>query len=78
MKVLKVYNVPLSDRMLYCTKFTLCSVRFSKDFRLGSVKIQANLAQSLTITMHRIRQATEKISKLETKLEEGTNKQYLY
>ena len=63
---------PCSDRMLYCTKFTLCSVRFSKDFRLGSVKIQANLAQSLTITMHRIRQATEKISKLETRLEEGS------
>ena len=78
MKVLKVYNVPSPDRMLYCTKFTLCSVRFSKDFRLGSVKIQANLAQSLTITMHRIRQATEKISKLETKLEESYTEKYLY
>ena len=53
-----------SDRMLFCTKYSLCSMRFHKTFMLGNVKVQANLVQSLTITMHRIREVSSKISKI--------------
>ena len=37
-------------------------MRFQKTFMLGNVKVQANLVQSLTITMHRIREVSNKIS----------------
>ena len=39
-------------------------MRFHKTFMLGNVKVQANLVQSLTITMHRIREVSSKISKI--------------
>ena len=52
------------DRMLFCTKLPMCVIRYEKRFRIGRKDVKANLIQSLTITLHQIKDITAKLRKL--------------
>ena len=76
-----IHYIP-PDHMIFCAKFTMCAIRFKKEFHMGNVSIfffsskqsclivfykvsvDANLVQSLTITMARIREVTTKMGSL--------------
>ena len=52
------------DRMLFCTKMPTCVMRYNKIFRIGKQNVRANLIQSLTFTLHQIKDITKKIKKI--------------
>ena len=52
------------DRMLYCTKRPFCVIRYNKVFRIGNQDVRANLIQSLTLTLHQIKDITNKLKKI--------------
>ena len=49
------------SRMLTCSKIWYCAPQYSHTFHLGNEIITANLVQSLTITLHRIKDITTKL-----------------
>ena len=49
------------DRMLFCTKLPMCVIRYKKKFRIGKKDVRANLIQSLTLTLHQIKDITAKL-----------------
>ena len=51
------------DRMLFCTKLPMCVIRYKKIFRIGKQNVSANLIQSLTLTLHQIKDITNKLKK---------------
>ena len=51
------------DRMLFCTKLPMCVIRYKKTFRIGKKDVKANLIQSLTLTLHQIKDITNKLKK---------------
>ena len=52
------------DRMLFCTKMPMCVIRYRKKYKIGEKDVKANLIQSLTLTIHQIKDITTKIKKL--------------
>ena len=52
------------DRMLACSKISICAYRYKKNFQMGQVSVMANLIQSLTITLYQIKDITNKLRKL--------------
>ena len=52
------------SRMLACSKIWYCAPQYSHTFHLGEEVITANLVQSLTITLHRIKDITNKLNML--------------
>ena len=52
------------SRMLSCSKIWYCAPQYSHTFHLGEEVITANLVQSLTITLHRIKDITNKLNML--------------
>jgi len=52
------------DRMLFCTKMPMCVIRYKKVFRIGNQNVKANLIQSLTLTLHQIKDITNKLTKI--------------
>ena len=66
--------------MIFCAKYAMCSIRFTKKFKHGNVSffflqfkptffpfkviVDANLIQSLTITMARIKEISTKMASL--------------
>merc|ERR1719154_1003895 len=52
------------DRMLFCSKISMCANRYRKNFKMGQVNVNANLVQSLTITLHQIKDITGKLRKM--------------
>ena len=52
------------DRMLYCTKRPLCVIRYNKVFRIGNQNVRADLHQSLTLTLHQIKDITNKLQNI--------------
>ena len=52
------------DRMLFCTKLPMCVIRYQKKFRIGKKYVRANLIQSLTLTLHQIKDITAKLKNL--------------
>ena len=51
------------DRMLFCTKLPMCVIRYKKTFRIGQKDVKANLIQSLTLTLHQIKDITNKLKR---------------
>ena len=51
------------DRMLFCTKLPMCVIRYKKTFHIGKKDVKANLIQSLTLTLHQIKDITNKLKK---------------
>ena len=49
------------DKMLFCTKLPMCVVRYKKKVMIGSKQVNANLIQSLTLTLHEIKEITAKL-----------------
>ena len=52
------------DRMLLGSRNPKCVMRYQKKFRVGSVDVNANLIQSLTITLHQIKDIANKLKML--------------
>jgi hypothetical protein len=52
------------DRMLACSKISMCAYRYKKNFQMGQVSVMANLVQSLTITLYQIKDITNKLKQL--------------
>ena len=52
------------DRMLYCSKVPMCVIRYQKKYRVGKTEMKANLIQSLTITLHQIKDITRRLNKM--------------
>ena len=49
------------DRMLVCSKISICAYRYKKNFQMGQVSVMANLIQSLTITLYQIKDIINKL-----------------
>ena len=49
------------ERMLVCSKISICAYRYKKNFQMGQVSVMANLIQSLTITLYQIKDITYKL-----------------
>jgi len=64
------------DYMVVCTKFTMCSMRYQKNFNWRNVQVRANLVQSMTITMNRIRNVSRKIRNLKKDIIEHNQNYY--
>ena len=52
------------DKMLFCTKLPVCVIRYSKKYRVGKKNVRMNLIQSITLTMHQIKDITSKLKAL--------------
>ena len=52
------------DRMLYCSKVPMCVIRYQTKYRVGKTEMKANLIQSLTITLHQIKDITRRLNKM--------------
>ena len=52
------------DRMLYCTKIARCVMRYQKKVKTGNKVNKVNLIQSISITLHRIKQLTAKLKEM--------------
>ena len=50
------------DKMLFCTKLSMCVTRFNKNFQVGNVTVRANLVQSIDIIINRISNITNKLN----------------
>ena len=51
------------DSMLLCSKHPKCVMRYQKVFRMGNMDVKANLIQSLTITLHQIKDIANTLKK---------------
>ena len=51
------------DRMLICSKVSTCVLQYNKTVKIGGKDVKANLIQSLSITVHQIREITNKLKK---------------
>ena len=50
------------DKMLFCTKLSMCVIRFKRNFQVGNVTVRANLVQSIDIIINRISNITNKLN----------------
>ena len=50
------------DRMRFCTKLSMCVIRYKKTFQMGNVTVRANLVQSIAIIINRISNITNKLN----------------
>ena len=73
-----------TEEMITCSRYPLCAIRFTKEFKNGNVSffsffpdsqflfkvtVKANLIQSLTIIMARIKEISAKITGLNREIE---------
>ena len=52
------------EKMLFCSKLPICVIRYSKKYRAGQQNVRLNLVQSLTLTLHQIKDISTKLNEI--------------